>query len=220
MTTVLIVEDHQVVSAGLALGLRSEGYETVSVDGSPAGVAAALEEHDPEIVLLDLYLAGDALGTDLIPLLDPDARKIIVLTAASDPLLLGAALEAGAHDVLPKTAPFARVLAGVEAALAGGSADVENRRQDILREARSARRAAERRLAPFTDLTPREQQVLGMLMDGLQASAIAEASYVSLATVRSQIRSILTKLGVSSQLSAVSMAIQAGWTPDSGPSGS
>ena len=139
-----------------------------------------------------------------------------MLTASTDPLLLASALEAGAHDVLPKTAPFPRLLAGIQQVLGGGSPDVENRRQDILRDARAARMEADRRLAPFLALTPREQEVLGMLMDGLQAAAIAEASYVSLATVRSQIRSILTKLGVSSQLAAVSMAIQAGWTPGYG----
>jgi DNA-binding NarL/FixJ family response regulator len=218
VTRVLIVEDHQVVSAGLALGLRSEGFDTRSVDGAREAVAGALADHDPEVVLLDLYL-GEDLGTDLIPLLDPDARKIIVLTASTDPLLLAAALEAGAHDVLPKTAPFPRLLSGIQQVVGGGSPDVENRRQDILRDARAARREAERRLAPFAELTPREQEVLGMLMDGMQAAAIAEVSYVSLATVRSQIRSILTKLGVSSQLSAVSMAIQAGWGPEAGRSG-
>jgi DNA-binding NarL/FixJ family response regulator len=215
VTRVLIVEDHQVVSAGLALGLRSEGFDTRSVDGTPGAVEAVLADHDPEVILLDLYL-GEDLGIDLIPLLDPDVRKIIVLTASTDPLLLAAALEAGAHDVLPKTAPFPRLLAGIQQVVGGGSPEVENRRQDILRDARAVRREAERRLAPFASLTPREQDVLGMLMDGLQAAAIAEASYVSLATVRSQIRSILTKLGVSSQLSAVSMAIQAGWTSDPG----
>ncbi len=52
-----------------------------------------------------------------------------------------------------------------------------------------------------------------MLVDGVRAADIAEASYVSLSTVRSQIRSILAKLGVGSQLTAVSLAIKAGWAP-------
>ncbi len=64
-------------------------------------------------------------------------------------------------------------------------------------------------------LTPREQEVLRDLMDGRSAEAIARASYVSLATVRSQIRAVLQKLAVNSQLAAVAKARQAGWRPTS-----
>lgn len=218
MTTVLIVEDHQVVATGLSLGLRAEGYETVSVSGHRSAVADAVRDHDPEVVLLDLYLEDGLLGVDLIPLLDPESRKILVLTAATDDLLLATALEAGAHDVLHKTTPFPELLADLEAVMTGGSNKIENRRQEVLGRARRVRENEERRLVPFDGLTPREQEVLGMLMDGMQAAVIAEESFVSLATVRSQIRAILTKLGVSSQLAAVSLAIRAGWRPGVPPS--
>jgi DNA-binding NarL/FixJ family response regulator len=58
--------------------------------------------------------------------------------------------------------------------------------------------------------------VLAGLLAGEPAEAIAHRSYVSLATVRSQIRAILLKLGVNSQLAAVAMAREAGWSPDEG----
>jgi DNA-binding CsgD family transcriptional regulator len=64
----------------------------------------------------------------------------------------------------------------------------------------------------FSDLTSRERLVLSDLIDGYHASAIAERACVSVATVRTQIRSILQKLGVNSQLAAVALARQAGWT--------
>jgi DNA-binding NarL/FixJ family response regulator len=67
--------------------------------------------------------------------------------------------------------------------------------------------------APFESLTPREAAVLGDLLEGRSADDIAEASFVSITTVRAQIRSILSKLGVRSQLAAVSMARRAGWSP-------
>jgi len=63
----------------------------------------------------------------------------------------------------------------------------------------------------FDRLTPREQQVLSALMRGVKAQDICKQFYVSMPTVRSQIRSILTKLGVSSQLAAVVLAYQSGW---------
>jgi len=79
-----------------------------------------------------------------------------------------------------------------------------------LREHRAAERA---RLAPFERLTTRERIVLGALMDGASAEEIAKSSFVSLATVRSQIRSILEKLSVHSQVAAVALAHRLRWDP-------
>ncbi len=64
---------------------------------------------------------------------------------------------------------------------------------------------------PFQLLTRREQQVLAALMRGCSAREISKEAYVSLPTVRSHIRSILSKLGVSSQLGAVTLAYRSGW---------
>lgn len=71
-------------------------------------------------------------------------------------------------------------------------------------------------LESFERLSPREQNVLISLMKGATARQIAEKDCVSLATVRSQIRSIISKLGVSSQLAAVVLAYQSGWPETSG----
>ena len=49
MTRILIVEDHQLVSTGLALGLEAEGYDTGSVDGTAEAVARALTDHEPDV---------------------------------------------------------------------------------------------------------------------------------------------------------------------------
>ena len=71
-----------------------------------------------------------------------------------------------------------------------------------------AKRAARE---PFDRLTSREQQVLHALADGRSVACIAEDWFVSEATVRSQVRGVLLKLGVSSQLEAVARATKAGW---------
>jgi two-component system nitrate/nitrite response regulator NarL len=63
----------------------------------------------------------------------------------------------------------------------------------------------------FERLTPKEREVLMGLMRGETAQQISRQSFVSLPTVRSQIRSILVKLGVSSQLGAVVLAYRSGW---------
>ncbi len=70
-------------------------------------------------------------------------------------------------------------------------------------------------LEPLQELTPREGRVLGHLMEGRSAEEIADCEFVSVATVRTQIRAILRKLDVNSQLAAVARARRAGWSPPS-----
>ncbi len=70
----------------------------------------------------------------------------------------------------------------------------------------------------FEQLTPREAEVLRHLAAGLPAAAIASSSHVSEATVRTQIRAVLSKLGVQSQLQAVAVARRAGWLDRANPS--
>ena len=213
MTRVLIIEDHRVVAQGLELGLRAEGFEVDSTDGNPDALPAALAAAPPDIVLLDLYLAGGRSGISLMPMLRAPGRTVIALTGATDSTLLARALDAGADAVLGKAMPFEQLVREILAIREGHTVEADRRNLQVRREARAAEEQRARGLAPFAALTRREEQVLAMLLDGVQAADIAERSYVSLATVRSQIRSILTKLGVGSQLTAVSMAIKAGWAP-------
>jgi two-component system, NarL family, nitrate/nitrite response regulator NarL len=72
----------------------------------------------------------------------------------------------------------------------------------------------DKNVAAFEHLTRREREVLIGLMRGATAGEISKENYVSLPTVRSQIRSILCKLGVNSQLAAVAFAYRSGWPFD------
>jgi two-component system nitrate/nitrite response regulator NarL len=80
----------------------------------------------------------------------------------------------------------------------------------VYREATEATRDLRRR---FASMTRRESEVLGQLMAGRQVSEIARIRFVSESTVRTQVKSILAKLEVSSQLTAVGLAHQLGWQP-------
>jgi two-component system nitrate/nitrite response regulator NarL len=213
MTRILIIEDHRLVAQGLVLGLGAEGFEVRSTEGQPSALAALLAEFSPEVVLLDIYLGEGRSGISLLPLLRAPERAVMVLTGETDPLILARALQAGANTVLGKSAPFSQLLTEIRAVAQGKWASANQRRQEVLNQARIAQQQRFRELAPFSTLTPREEEILALLLQGVRAADIAERSYVSLSTVRSQIRSILAKLGVSSQLSAVSLAVSAGWTP-------
>jgi DNA-binding NarL/FixJ family response regulator len=116
--------------------------------------------------------------------------------------------------VVSKGAGFEQLVDAVRRALAGEQVLPEDRRQTLLAAARARRRDDAARLAPFVALSRREQAVLAGLVAGEPAEVIAERAFVSLATVRSQIRAILLKLGVNSQLAAVALARDAGWPPE------
>ena len=213
---VLIVDDHQLLAQGLELGLRRKGLATVVTDSVSAdAVLGAARTHRPDVVLLDLDL-GDGGGSSL-PLIQPLGdlgAVVLVLTAVTDRAKLGACIEQGAAGVASKAESFESILDKVQLATEGRSPVPLPSRQALLDDLREHRLQEARRRAPFEALSPREQAVLAGLLDGLAAEQIAETNYVSLATVRSQIQSILRKLGVNSQLAAVALARRAGWRPE------
>ena len=207
---VLVVDDHQLVAASLALGLRAEGVAARHVP--PAGAAAVVDAagRGPGLVLLDLDLGRDAQGRpmDGVALVEPlraAGWRVLVLSGATDRARIGAALAAGAAAAVPKAAPFPHLLAAVRAALAGREVMPEARRRELV-ELHERRRGEHAELTAKLDrLTPREREVLAHLAAGRRAQAVADAFVVSLATVRTQIRSIFTKLEVTSQIEAVAM---------------
>ena len=111
-----------------------------------------------------------------------------------------------------KERPLSDLLDVVRRVIAGDSPIDPGERRRLLELSHLQLGTLEARRAAFLELTGREQDVLARLVDGQSAATIAWESSVSLSTVRSQIRSILLKLGVHSQLRAVSLARQAEWT--------
>jgi two-component system, NarL family, nitrate/nitrite response regulator NarL len=210
---VVIVEDHAVLADGLAAALRGEGFGVHVVCGpSPDAIIDATQDANAHVVVLDLVL-GDGVGLS-IPLIEPLRAlgvEVLVLTGLTDRAVLGEAIEAGACGVVSKAASFDVVLERVGQALRHECAMPLSQREELLEELRARRQDDRTRLAPFEELTPREQDVLADLMDGCSAEEIAAASYVSTATVRSQIRAVLAKLSVHSQVAAIARAHRAGW---------
>jgi DNA-binding NarL/FixJ family response regulator len=209
----LIVDDHGVLADGLAMALQAEGLPArVHVPTSAGGVMTAVAEQQPQLVLLDLDLGLErGGGVDLVGPLRALGPRVLVLTGSTDRLVHARCLEAGAAGVASKAEPFDRLLDAIRRATRGESPMGRRRQEELLEELRRARAARSERLAPFERLTPKEASVLLALAEGRSAEAIAKASFVSLPTVRTQIRGVLVKLGVGSQLAAVAMAIERGW---------
>ncbi len=210
---VLLVDDHDLLAEPLAIALGFEGLEAqIAPLDSAAHVVAVAEAGSFDLVLLDLDLGasiGD--GADLVPALTATGSRVLVVTGSTDPHRAGYALGLGAIGVVHKHQPFGELVATIVAAAHGEAVMSLERRRALLRAARTERHRQAELVAPFDRLSDRESQVLRALADGRSVSEIASAWVVSEATVRSQVRGVLTKLGVGTQLAAVALARRAGW---------
>jgi two-component system nitrate/nitrite response regulator NarL len=211
---VFIVDDHALVAIGLQLALEARGWEVETTDGpTAADVIDHARRFEPSVVLCDIRL-GDGVGSgiDLIaPLLETGA-KVVMLTAETRRDTLASCLESGAAGWIGKNVFLDQVESTLNEVLDGTPLIGCAAREAMIDELRIERAGMRKALTPFERLTIREREVLASLVDGLSADEIAETHYVSLTTVRSQIRAVLQKLGVRSQLAAVASANRVGWT--------
>ena len=214
-TRVALAEDHLLLAHSVGLALRAEGLPVVIADLT--GERAFLDSIEPDadlLVLLDLDL-GEPLvdGVRLIPALRAHGARVMVVTGTTERLRIAAAIEAGAIGYVGKHEPFDFLLDRVLQAVRGERVLDECERHELLAALRGSRKDTERRLAPFQHLTPKETRVLDELAHGKSVESIAAEWVVSEATVRTQVRGVLTKLEVRSQLAAVAKARAAGWHP-------
>ena len=212
--TVLIVEDHVLLAQSLVIALNAEGCRArvAQLIDRPA-LLQQVRTDRPGVVLLDLDLGTLGDGVDLVQPLTELGARVLVVSGTTDQLRLAETVEKGAVGFLSKTAPFEQLLSTVLDVVAQRPVLSTARRYELMSELRTARAARSKSLAPFKLLTPRERTVLSALAQGHRADTIAATAFLSEATVRSQIRSVLAKLGVKSQLEAVALAWTAGWFP-------
>ena len=210
---VLIVDDQRLMADSLCVALRLEGFEpTVAAITDRYDLVARIVADPPALVLLDLDLGG-ALGdgADLVAPCVAAGARVLVLTGTKDQLWIASALEQGACAAIDKAIPFEELLPVVMSAARGEQVLAPAERDHLVGRLRAHRVSRRRDLAPFESLTPREQQVLRALSNGLTVPRIAELWVVSEATVRSHVHADLRKLSVRSQLEAVAAATRVGW---------
>ena len=209
---VLIVEDHALLANTLVIALSAEGCRARIADLSSVEVVLQqVRTFRPGVVLLDLDLGPLGDGVAMVKPLTELGARVLVVSGTTDRLRLAETVELGAVGFLSKQAPFEQLLSTVLDVVAQRPVLSTARRYELLADLRAARAIRERDLAPFTTLTPRERSVLAALAQGQRVDTIASAAVVSEATVRSQIRGVLAKLNVNSQLEAVALAWTVGW---------
>ena len=215
-TRIVIVEDHQLFAEAIDLALSVEGYdvrrvEIPSMPASPGILLANVIKQRPRVVLLDLDLGRFGDGIRLIEPMARSGANVVVVTGSTDLARWGEAVRAGARKVQAKSQPLRDILATVRRITAGLPVMDREEREELLSEWNRHRFEFQGLRDRLDLLTTREGEVLGHLMKGRAVREIAGISVVSEATVRTQVKAILAKLEVSSELAAVGMAHEIGW---------
>ena len=195
---VVIVENHQLVSESLGLLLDAQSEMEVVGKASSVAEASALPRHlAPNVVVMDYHL-DDGTGHDAALAMRetyPNVRFVFLSRDDRDEARLDA-VEAGASAYLHKSTPAAEVIRTIREVARG---------QSLITPATVARlvSAGRDREHMRESLSPREREVLQLMSDGMTTRKIAQELGISYSTVRTHVRSIITKLGVRSMVTAV-----------------
>ena len=222
MTRVLVVEDQQVLASALEIAIGTQpDLDCVGTAATVDDALAQMAAFKPDVVLMDIQLPGtDGIeGTRRISA-SYSGVSILILTAGATPQRLAAAAAAGAAGFLAKDGAFSDILAAIRNPMRGmmviQGAAVNELIKDSIPAASKAQRPGEQlaQVGPeAARLTAREQEVLGLMGEGLDPSAIAERLVVSVYTARGHVKNVMMKLGAHTQLEAVVLATKAGLLP-------
>jgi DNA-binding NarL/FixJ family response regulator len=212
---VLVVDDHRAFSEALGMALDTQrDLELIGTASTVAGALELVDEHQPDVVLMDVQLPdGDGIScTREIKRRWPRTR-VVVLTASTEIDLMAAAAGAGASGFLLKNSSVSDVLSAIRAVGDGGMLIEQASIQaivDHLKDSgdKSGDGARSSDLVPR--LTPREDDVLQLLARGKDTRAVAAELGITVNTCRGYIKNLLAKLGAHSQLEVVVRAVQMG----------
>lgn len=200
---ILLCDDHAVVRAGLRALLSSAPDIEVAGEAATGEEAIALARKlAPDVVLMDLQLGEGMDGVETTRRILRTAEEgtraphVLVLTTYDTDADITRAIEAGATGYLLKAERPEELFTAIHAAAEGRTA----------LSAPIATRVMSQLRTPRPTLTPRERDILGHLVQGLTNRDIARTLYISEATVKTHLRRIYDKLGVTTRAAAVATA--------------
>ncbi|KER09994.1 MAG: hypothetical protein HY22_06795 [[Candidatus Thermochlorobacteriaceae] bacterium GBChlB] len=201
-----IVEDNESFREGI--GYMIESTEGFALSGKYESLEFALEfMPESDVILMDINLPGKSGIEGLAEMKQKQPQaQIVMMTVFDDDAHISRAIIAGASGYILKRTPPERLIQAVRDAAAGGmpmSPAVARKISDLY-----IRFAPDEQ--PDIQLTPREKEILALLVDGLNFTMIAEKLFISFETVRNHSRKIYEKLHVHSKSEAVAKALKHG----------
>ncbi len=206
MARVMIVDDHRLFADSLKGMLEEAGIQVIAVANSGREAFTALENQDPDLILMDLGLPDvDGISAAQSIQHERPEIKIALLTARRDSKIMQEALAAGLNGYLTKDTDKDRFLTSLRAILGGDVVIQRGVVQNMRRGGTVEERDVELRIE---QLTPREREVLEMLARGHSSEEMTDLLQVSPHTVRTHVHNVLTKLQVRSRLEAAAFAVR------------
>jgi two-component system nitrate/nitrite response regulator NarL len=208
MTRVLIVEDHALFADAIKSCLSDQGMQITGICSSGEQALEAVRRDPPDLVLVDVRLAGESgleVGRKILEELP--GVLVVALTALNDPQIARQAVRLGFRGYITKDLPIRQFVRSIQSVL-DGQLIVSHRAGRV-----NGRREEEASALLAAQLTPREREMLALLVEGKSGGEIARSLHLSPNTVRTHIQSVLTKLHVHSRLEAAAFAVRHGIVP-------
>jgi DNA-binding NarL/FixJ family response regulator len=206
----LLVDDHALFRSGLRTMLAEFDEVTVVGEAENGDAALALiERRQPDVVIMDLHMPGmsGAEATRRVRESAPRTAVVVLTVSAAEDDVIDA-LEAGAAGYLLKDAQAEEILRAVSSAVHGGSVLSPGVARTVVNRARRVRSGDGGN--PGVELSVREREVLRLLAEGMENAEIAAELFMSVATVKNTVSTLLNKLGASNRLQAAIKAVRSG----------
>lgn len=200
---VMIVDDHDMVRKGLAAFLKVKAdLELVGEASDGQEALEVCEQVQPDVILMDLVMPKMS-GAEAIRAIRErwPQVQVIALTSFQEKELVQKTLQAGAISYLLKNVSVDDLADAIRAAYGGRSTLAPEATQALIQ-------VASQGPTPDYNLTPREREVLTLIVEGLNNPEIAERLTISRSTARAHVSNIFAKLGVSNRAEAIALALR------------
>jgi DNA-binding NarL/FixJ family response regulator len=202
---VLIVDDDALVRAGLSMMLGgAAGIEVVGEAADGSEVLGAIDRHHPDVILMDLRMPKlDGIGAMELVRAQPHPPAVVVLTTFDTDDQVLRALRSGAAGFLVKDTPPAEIVRAIELVAAGESMlspTVTRRLIDRLAGESDASDRHTEAASRLATLSPRDREIAAAIAQGKSNAAIAAELHLSVATVKSHVSAVLTKLALDNRV--------------------
>lgn len=208
MIKVAVFEDNKDLREGIKAILNgSPGFACVGAYANATNLARRLKEDEPNAVLMDIQMPGIS-GIEAVAILRQEfpALPVLMQTVFEDESKVFAAICAGANGYLLKNTPPVKFLEAIKEVAEGGSPMTPSIAAKVLKMFKSQQPKAD--VGNDFFLTPREKEILSLLVDGLGYKMVADKLFISYETVHSHVKKIYGKLHVKSINEAVSKALR------------